>query len=206
MSTSTRTDGRKNAARIAGSIAVVGAAAAVAGLGTFGSFTGSTEAVDAGVDTGVLSIDVAMFDGSAPPPFALPLPDLMPGDAVSMPMELRNSGDVDLSTVSLRSEATQSSRLDTDAVHGLQLELLSCATPWTGSWGSFACAGGSVPLYDGPIVAGTALPGARSLQAGTTDHLLVTVSFPDTGGDVMQGQRSSFRFLFDAVQRHGAAR
>ena len=59
MSMQISTAGRLSAVKVAGSIAVVGAAVAVAGLGTFGGFTGSTEAVDAGVDTGVLSIDVS---------------------------------------------------------------------------------------------------------------------------------------------------
>jgi hypothetical protein len=206
MTTTPRTAGRRSAGKIAGSIAVVGAAAAVAGLGTFGGFTGSTEAVDAGADTGVLSIDVTMPDGSAPPPVALPLPSLMPGDSISVPMDLRNGGDVDLSSVVMRSYATESSKLDTEAVHGLQLQLDSCATPWTGTWGSFACAGGAVELYDGRIAATTPLAAARSLAAGTTDHLLVTVAFPTTGGDDMQDQRSTFALIFDATQRDGAAR
>lgn len=203
MSTKTRTTG---AVRIAGSIAVVGAAAAVAGLGTFGGFTGSTEAVDAGADTGVLSVDVSFSDGSAPPPFPVPLPNLLPGDAIAVPLDLRNSGDVDLGSLTLKSYATESSKLDTEKVHGLQLALESCATPWTGSWGSYSCAGGSVPLYSGPIATETALTAARSLAAGATDHLLVTVAFPSTGGDDLQDQRSTFAFVFDAVQRDGAAR
>jgi hypothetical protein len=203
MSTKTRTTG---AVRIAGSLAVVGAAAAVAGLGTFGSFTGSTEAVDAGVDTGVLSVDLTATDGSALPSVPLPLPNMLPGDAISVPLDLRNSGDVDLSSLVLKSSATESSKLDTEAVHGLQLALDSCATPWAGSWGSYSCAGGAVPLYSGRIANEAALPAARSLVAGTTDHLLVTIAFPTSGGDEMQDQRSSFVLAFDATQRDGAAR
>jgi hypothetical protein len=206
MSTNIRTAGRRSAVKVAGSLAVVGAAAAVAGLGTFGGFTGSTEAVDAGVDTGVLSIDVSLADGSAPPPFAVPLPNMLPGDAIAVPLNLRNGGDVDLSSVVLKSYATASSKLDTEAVHGLQLKLDSCATPWTGSWGSYSCAGGATQLYSGRIATETPLAGARSLAAGTTDHLLVSIAFPTTGGDEMQDQRSSFEFVFDATQRDGAAR
>lgn len=205
MSRNIRTLGRHGAVKVAGSIAVVGAAAAVAGLGTFGNFTGSTEAVDSGVDTGVLSIDITATDGSVPT--SLPLPNLLPGDVLSVPLDLHNSGDVDLSSLVLRSYATQSSKLDTEAVHGLQLALDSCATPWSRTGPvSYSCAGGSVPLYGGRIVTESALPAARSLAAGTTDHLLATIAFPTTGGDALQDQRSSFAFVFDAVQRDGAAR
>ncbi len=207
MSTSTSTTGRRNAGKVVGSIVVVGAAAAVAGLGTLGSFTDSTSAVDAAVDTGVVSIDVAMTDGSAPPPYAVPLPNMLPGDVISMPLDLRNSGDVDLSSVVLRSSATRSSLLDTEAVHGLQLKLETCAAPWAATGvNSFSCAGGALPLYSGRIATETALPGVRSLTAGTTDHLLATISFPATGGDAMQGQSSSLQFVFTATQRDGAAR
>ncbi|SDF58321.1 Camelysin metallo-endopeptidase [Blastococcus fimeti] len=207
MSRNIRTLGRFGAVKVAGSIAVVGAAAAVAGLGTFGNFSGSTEAVDSGVDTGVLSIDVSLTDGSAPPPFAVPLPNMLPGDVISMPLDLRNSGDVDLSSLVLKSYATESSKLDTEAVHGLQLSLDSCATPWTRTGPiSYSCADGAVPLYGGRIVTESALPAARSLAAGTTDHLLATIAFPTTGGDALQDQRSSFAFVFDATQRDGAAR
>lgn len=205
MSTNSSTAGRLSV-KVAGSIAVVGAAVAVAGLGTFGSFTGSTEAVDAGVDTGVLAIDVTFADGSTPSPVALPLPNMLPGDAISVPLDLRNGGDVDLSKVVLRSYATVSSKLDTEAVHGLQLELDSCATPWAGSRGNYSCTGGAVELYRGRIATETPLAEARSLAAGVTDHLLATVSFPTTGGDDMQNQESSFAFVFDATQRDGAAR
>lgn len=207
MSRNIRTLGRTGAVKVAGSIAVVGAAAAVAGLGTFGNFTGSTQAVDAGVGTGVLSVDVALTDGSAPPSFPVALPRMNPGDAMSMPLDLRNSGNVDLASLTLASTATTSSLLDRDTVHGLQLELESCATPWTRTGlDSYSCAGTAVPVYTGPIATQAQLPAARSMAAGVTDHLVATISFPTTGGDVLQGQSSAFSFVFEAVQRDGAAR
>ena len=45
--------------KIVGAIAAVGAAVAVAGLGTFGGFTDTTSPVGTKVDTGVVSIDVS---------------------------------------------------------------------------------------------------------------------------------------------------
>ena len=56
---STTTTRRRSAIKIVGALSVVGAAVAVAGLGTFGQFTDSTSPVDTKVDTGVLSIDVS---------------------------------------------------------------------------------------------------------------------------------------------------
>ncbi len=110
MSTTTRTTtGRRSAGKVVGSIVVVGAAAAVAGMGTFGSFTDSTSAVDAGVDTGVLSIDVSAAGTTAPVPVTTA--NMLPGDVGYFPMDLRNGGDVGLSSLTLGSSAVVSSRL-----------------------------------------------------------------------------------------------
>lgn len=201
---STSTVRGTSAVKVAGSIVVVGAAVAVAGIGTFGGFTDSTSAVDAGVDTGVLGIDVSIPGMSAPVPVSTL--SMLPGDEISVPLNLRNGGDVDLSSVTLDSYATASSKLDTDAVHGLQLEIATCDTAWVRSGYDYSCAGGAVELYAGPVAAEEELAGARSLTAGQTDHLLATVSFPTTGGNAMKDQRSSLEFVFTAVQRDGGDR
>jgi len=205
MSTTTSTTtGRRSAGKVVGSIVVVGAAAAVAGLGTFGEFTDSTSAVDAGVDTGVLSIDVSAAGTTAPVPVTTA--NMLPGDVGYFPMDLRNGGDVDLASVTLGSSAVVSSRLDSEPVHGLQMTIDTCEVAWVRSGASWTCAPGADQLYAGPVVTNTALPGALSLEAGATDHLLATVSFPTTGGNEMKDQSSSLEFLFTAAQRDGGAR
>ncbi|WP_137160401.1 hypothetical protein [Blastococcus sp. CCUG 61487] len=201
---STSTARRVSAGRIVGSIAVVGAAAAVAGLGTFGAFTSSTEAVEAVADTGVLSIDVSIAGTSAPVPYSSF--GMLPGDSGSFPMDLRNGGSVDLASLVFESRATTSSLLDTDQVNGLQLKLETCATPWSASGQNWTCSGGATELYDGPIVANSPLTGARSLQAGVVDRLLATVSFPDTNQNALQNQSSTFEFTFTGTQRDGGNR
>lgn len=204
MSTTTSTTDRRSARKVVGSIVVVGVAAAVAGLSTFGSFTDSTSAVEAGVDTGVLSIDVSAAGTTAPVPVTTAR--MLPGDVSYFPMDLRNGGDVDLSSLTLGSSAVASSRLDTDKVHGLQMTIDTCDVAWVRSGAAWTCAPGARQLYTGPVTANTALPGARSLVAGATDHLMATVSFPTTGGDAMQNQSSSLEFVFTAAQRAGSAR
>lgn len=202
--TTTATTRRRSSRKVVGSIAVIGAAAAVAGLGTFGEFTASTDAVDASVDTGVMDVDVTYGGTSFPVPVSTV--SLLPGDEVAAPLDLRNSGDVDLSSLTLDSYATASSKLDTDAVHGLQLRLDSCDSAWVRSGDDYSCADGAGTVYAGPVAAEKELTGLRSQTAGSTDHLLATVSFPTTGGDSMQNQSSSLEFVFHAAQRAGGAR
>jgi hypothetical protein len=202
--TTTATTRRRSSGKVVGSIVVVGAAAAVAGLGTLGTFTDSTSAVDAGMDTGVLSIDVSAAGTSATVPVTTA--SMLPGDVNYFPMDLRNGGDIGLSSLTLGSSAVASSRLDTDRVNGLQMKIDTCDAAWVRSGASWTCAPGARQLYTGPVIANTMLPGAISLEAGKTDHLLSTVSFPTTGGDTMQNQSSSLEFVFTAAQRAGGAR
>lgn len=204
MSTTTSTTRRRSAGKVVGSIVVVGAAAAVAGLGTLGEFTDSTSPVDAVADTGVLSIDVSAAGTTTPVPVTTA--NMLPGDVGYFPMDLRNDGDVDLSSLVLASTAKVSSKLDSDAVHGLQLKVDSCDVAWVRSGAAWTCAAGAEQLYAGPVVTNTALLGADSLVAGKTDRLLASVSFPTTGGDLMQDQSSSLELVFTATQRDGAAR
>lgn len=194
---------RRTAGKIVGTIAVVGSAAAVAGLGTFGGFTDSTTPADATAETGVLAIDVSLPGGGSVPYTSV---GMLPGDSGSIPLDLRNGGDVDLGSLVFDSRATTSSLLDTDAEDGLQLKLETCASPWTRSGYTYSCSGGATELYEGPIVANQALAGASSIEAGATDRLLATVSFPDSGNNALQDQESTFEFVFTGTQRDGAAR
>jgi hypothetical protein len=195
----------RSAATIVGAIAAVGAAAAVAGLGTFGNFTDSTAPVGTNVDTGVVSVDVSEA-GSGTVPFAGGL--MLAGDARTHLIDLVNSGDTALSSVALTSWATQSSVLDSDTRHGLQMTVESCSVAWDASGSAPTCAGVERSFYAGPIiVADKALAGAASLAAGATDHLLLTASLPQSAsGDAFEGATSSLNFMFTGTQRGGGAR
>ena len=57
------------AAKIVGTVGVLGVAATMAGMSTFGSFTDSTTPVGTGVDTAVLSIDLADAGDALSMPF-----------------------------------------------------------------------------------------------------------------------------------------
>lgn len=195
---------RATRARVAASIGVLGAAAAVAGLGTHGTFTDSTAPVVGEVRSGVLSIALTEAAGSA----TLSLFDdgrFLAGDSQSSAIDLVNDGDVALGELRLTSVATASSALDADPVHGLQLSAQTCSQPWepTGS----TCGGTARELYAGPIVADVALAGLASRAPGGVDHLLLTARLPGTAtADLVQGARSSLDFTFGAVQRDGGPR
>ncbi|MGY1641491.1 hypothetical protein ACI782_10205 [Geodermatophilus sp. SYSU D00703] len=199
---STRADGR----RIAASVGVIGIAAAVAGLSTFGTFTDSTTPVVTQLDTGLLSIALTQAADAA----TLSLFDhgvFLAGDSESSAIDLVNDGSVALSELRLGSVATSSSVLDSDPVHGLQLDVEACPEDWESAGGTWTCDGTTTSLYSGPIVLDAVLDGAAGLAPGGVTHLLLTASLPSTtGADLVEGASSSLDFTFSAVQRAGAPR
>jgi hypothetical protein len=195
-----RTARRTAAAKVVGSLGVVTAAAAVAGLGVFGTFTDSTTPVPVAVQTGVVSIGLSAADGGASVPLAFG--SVVPGAASTQAVDLVNDGTSGLSAVELATVATASSLLDTDVTHGLQMSVQSCSVAWSASW---TCAGDVRTVLDtGPVVRTGALTAPLSLTAGATDHLAVTVALPATAGDAFKKQSSDLSLVFTATQRDGA--
>ena len=122
MSSSTRAGTTR---KVLGSLAVIGTAAAVAGLGTFGAFTDSTTPVSAQLTSGTVSIDLAQ--PAAPIPAVTT--GLLPGDSIARTLTLVNDGNSPLSSVALGVSTTNPSVLTTDPVNGLQLTLKPARSP-----------------------------------------------------------------------------
>ena len=196
---------RRSAVKIVGAISAVGAAVAVAGLGTFGNFTDSTSPVGTRVDSGVLSIDVSQ-PGGASVPFSGGM--MLAGDSRSAVIDLVNDGTTPLSAVTLRSWATSSSVLDQDTVNGLQLSVESCSVAWTAGAGAPTCSGTSRLYFTQPIVVNNvALTASAALTAGATDHLKLTAALPSSAsGDAFEGATSNLNFQFTGTQKAGGAR
>jgi hypothetical protein len=194
---------RGTAKKLVGTVAVLSSAAAMAGLATFGDFAQTTTPVDTAVDSGVVSIALTPAAQAAVPYVA---GGLLPGDSNTVAMDLVNDGNVDLSSVTLKSVATLSSVLDSDPVNGLQMNLRSCSQAWDVVGPAYSCAGSVTNIYSGRVVLDRALPDAAGLRPGAVDHLLATVSLPTSAGNAYQNAVSSLRFIFTGVQRGGGAR
>lgn len=198
----TRTDRRSHAAKVVGSLGVVAAAAAVAGLGVFGTFTDSTSPVAVSVDNGVVSVALTAAGGGASVP--LQFGSVLPGSSLTQAVDLVNDGTSALSSVRLATTATKSSLLDSDATNGLQMSVQSCSVAWTA--GSTCTGDVRTVLSSGPVVRSTDLAAPRSLAAGATDHLAVTVTLPSSADDSFRAQASDLQMVFTATQRAGTTR
>jgi hypothetical protein len=207
--TATTTTRTRNVRKVLGSLGIVGAAAAVAGMGTFGSFTDSTAPLAASVTAGTLSLDLTAVGGSATLP-NMTVANFVPGDSISRPVELVNSGETGLGTVSIQSTSTASNLLTTDQVNGLQLNVKSCPVAWTASTNAagvttYSCTG-ATDFVNSPAVAQGQLPNAKSLVSKGVDHLLVTVSLPTTADNTFQGLKSDLSISFVGTQKTGTNR
>ena len=194
---------RKTAVKIFASVVLVGGAASVAGLGTFGSFTSTTSANTAtGTGKVVLSTasSVRGLDVSAT--------NLVPGDTVERTVTLTLSSDTEsFGSVKLTTAGTASNLLTTDAVNGLQLKVDQCSVAWTKPANSNAltCSGTTTPVIAQRAVVGSTLDlGAATTtlnSSAAASNLRVTVSLPATADNAFQGLANTINFTFDATQR-----
>ena len=189
------------ARKVLGSLGIIGAAAAVAGLGTFGTFTDSTTPMTAEVATGTLSI-TATQQGTLP----LDVSGLVPGDSITRAVDLVNDGTLAFSSLTLATTASTSTILTTDAAHGLQKSVRSCAVAWTQSGNDYTCASGEKVLATGPVIGDLALTGAAALAPHGTDHLAYTISLPTSADNAFQGQTAALNLVFSGAQLTGTTR
>jgi spore coat-associated protein N len=189
--------------KVFGSIAVLGAAASVAGLGTFASFTSSTSASQA-----ISSGSVAIALGATGPANRLTVAasGLVPGDTVQRAVDLTSNSTDPLGSVSLQTSGTPNNALLTDA-NGLTVKIDKCSAAWTESGTApaytYTCTGTNTNVLIASAVGNTtSLSGLAALTSGSsTDHLLVTLALPAAATNALQGLSTSITYAFTGTQR-----
>ena len=202
---STKTTKSATTRKVVGSLGVIGAAAAVAGLGTFGGFTDSTTPVATTITSGTLSIDLTQ-QGYAIPANTV---GFVPGDSLTRAVNLVNDGNSNLGSVTLGTTVATPSVLTTDVTNGLQMAVKSCSVAWTqggtSSAPTYTCSGTQRVVGAGPAVGNIVLNTPASLTAGATDYLTFTVSLPGSADNTFQGKTAALSLTFTATQRTGTA-
>ena len=206
MTSKTRIATSSTARKVVGSLGVLGTAAAVAGLGTFGGFTDSTTPVATTIQSGTLSIDLSQVGAAVP----VSTTGFLPGDSITRAVNLVNDGNSPLGSVTLNSAATASSILTTDTTNGLQLTVKKCSVAWTqggtAQAPTYTCAGTETLVGSGPVVGNMTVNGAAALNAGGTDYLTFSISLPASADNSFQGKSASLSLTFTGTQRTGTAR
>jgi spore coat-associated protein N len=188
------------------SVALVGSAAAVAGLGTYATFTSSTTPIGHTISSGTVSISLGAT-GAATNRLNIGASGIVPGDTIQRSVDLINASTVNLASITLTTNATTSSVLDTDASNGLQMTIDKCSQAWTESGPpyTYTCGGTTTSVLASRRVIGTDIALSNlTLNAAATDHLRVTLTFP-SGSTVGQGATSVIEYTFTGTQRAAAA-
>lgn len=192
---------KSTSGKILASVALVGTAAAVAGLGTYGAFTSSTSAGQQ-VTAGTVVINLA-----DPTMLATSVAGMLPGDKVEKLATLQNTGNSAFSGVTLTTElptGTSSNLLTSDTTHGLKITIETCSVAWTVTTSPYSCTGSQAVLAQTPIIGDgqpMALTNLASLAPGSSDHLKITTALPSTAGNTFQGLSTTVNFTFTATQR-----
>lgn len=195
---------KSTSSKLLASAALVAAAASVAGLGTYGAFTSTTEAT-ASADSGTVTI--ALGAAGTANRLAVASTGLVAGDTVQRAATLTNSGTQNLAAVTLTTAATTSSLLDTDTTNGLQVVIDKCSVAWTEAGTTpaytYTCGGTTTPVLATRAVIGAnlALTNLASVTAGSTDCLRVTATLPASADNTFQGKSSVVGFTFTGTQR-----
>jgi spore coat-associated protein N len=191
--------------KLFGSIAVLGVAASIAGLGTFASFTSSTSASQA-ISSGTVSIALGTA-GAAQNRLTVGASNLVPGDTVQRAVDLMSASSDPLGSVTLQTSGSPSNALLTDP-NGLTLKVDKCSLAWTESGTAptytYTCGGTTSSVLGSSAVGGSAvsLGSLAALASGSsTDHLLVTLTLPAAAGNNLQSLSTSITYNFNGTQR-----
>jgi spore coat-associated protein N len=189
--------------KLLATIAVLGAAASIAGLGTYATFT-STTSQNHTISSGTVTIALGAT-GASTNRLNIGASGLAPGDTIQRSVDLLNSGSLDLASVTLTTTAAPSSLLDTDATNGLQMVIDKCSVAWTESGPpyTYTCSGTPSTVLASRAVIGSAmaLSNLGATTHGATDHLRVTLTLPSGAGNTLQNQSSTITYAFTGTQR-----
>ncbi|WP_247827490.1 CalY family protein [Arthrobacter antioxidans] len=193
---------KSTSGKVLASVVLLGVAASVAGLGTYGSFTSTTSASET-VTAGTVDIQLGAANR-----LTVPATGVVPGDSIQRVATLTNAGNQNFGGVTLTTTATGApSRLTTDAANGLQLTVDACSIPWTEAGtapaNTYTCGGTLSTVLATRSIIGpdVALNNLASMTSTKADNLRITAALPTAADNAFQGLSSTVDFAFTATQR-----
>jgi spore coat-associated protein N len=182
---------------------VIGIAGSTVSYGTFATFTATVSSTGNTFSTGTLTLSTTPASLAA----LLSVGTLKPGDTISRPLTITNSGSISAVLTLTTATTSTPTLLSTDTTNGLQFKVDRCSQAWTGSSPTFTCGGTTTAdvVSSRSIVQGTPIS-IGNLPVSGSDFLLITVSLPSTAGNTFQSLSETFSFNFTATQVAGEAR
>jgi spore coat-associated protein N len=194
--------------KLLASVAVIGATAGIAGLGTYATWTSSTPAQNQTVSAGTVQIALGSTNR-----LTTNATGLVPGDVVERAVDLvgPSSGTTGIGSISLGVTVGSSTLLDSDTTNGLHINVDSCPSSWTESGTApaytYSCSGTVTSLASNqPVIGNFSLANLNSMNVGGTDHLRVKLTLPSTAPTTMMGLSDTLSYVFTATARAGGNR
>lgn len=194
--------------KILASLGLLGAAASVAGLTTYATFT-SSDSASQSISSGTVQIALGTA-GSTDNRLTIATTGIHPGDTMQRAVKLSNTSSATMGSITLTTAATTSSLLDTDGTNGLQMLIEKCTNAWTESGTSpaftYTCSGTTSTVVASRAIIGSNLTlTGVGLTPGSADYLRVTVTLPSSAGNTFQGLTSVVQYSFTGTQRAAQA-
>ena len=193
--------------KLLSSAAVIGAAASIAGLGTYATWTSSTTAQNQTVSAGTVQIALGSTNR-----LTTNATGLVPGDTVERAVDLDGpaSGISGIGSISLGVTVGSSTLLDSDTTNGLHINVDSCPSAWTESGTApaytYSCSGSVTSLVSNqPVIGNFNLPSLNSMNVSGVDHLRVKLTLPGTAPTTMMGLSDTLSYVFTATARAGTS-
>ena len=193
--------------KLLSSAAVIGAAASIAGLGTYATWTSSTTAQNQTVSAGTVQIALGSTNR-----LTTNATGLVPGDTVERAVDLDGpaSGISGIGSISLGVSVGSSTLLDSDTTNGLHVNVDSCPSAWTESGTApaytYSCSGSVTSLVSNqPVIGNFNLPSLNSMNVSGVDHLRVKLTLPGTAPTTMMGLSDTLGYVFTATARAGTS-
>jgi spore coat-associated protein N len=203
-----RVTGGSTTTKLIATLAILCAAASIAGLGTYATFTSSTSQSHT-ISSGTVTIALGAT-GAASNRLDIGASGLAPGDTIQRSVDLISSGSLDLASITLTTSASPSSLLDTDGTNGLQMVIDACSQAWTeaGPPYTYTCGGTTSSVLASRAVIGSNLPlsNLTATTHGNTDHLRVTLTLPSSADNSFQNKSSTISYAFTGTQRNATSK
>jgi spore coat-associated protein N len=190
------------------SVGFVLAAAALVGMGAFALFT-DTQSVSQANTSGTVTLNPISTSG-ANNRLSIGATNIAAGDTIQRAVNVKDTGNIPLASVTLTTTASPSSVLDTDTANGLQMVIDKCSVAWTESGAgppyTYTCGGTTTSvLASAPVIGANLALSNLALTVGTDNFLRVTLTLPSGSGNALQTKSSTISYAFTATQRTGAA-
>jgi spore coat-associated protein N len=198
---------RKTTQKVLLSITALAAAAGLAGVGTYASFTGSVGATQ-NVSSAKMQLTLGAPATSANR-LSVSATGMVPGDSMRRAVDLitpATNTTGTLTGVELTTTDSTPTVLSTDVVKGLFIKIDRCSVAWTetpvGAGFTYTCGGvSSVVLARVPVVGANRTLNSLTLTPGQTNNLVVTIDLDATANDTFQGLSATIQHTFAGVQR-----